>query len=173
MTYDLNDPREYLQAKECLERMEQRARPVIFEVITDDFKALDNILQTASSCHLEVEFNQPRRSKTTSQNNYLHFLCRCYAAGYGITFIEAKELVLKREACPDVFVTHKTNELGYEISTCRSVDSLTKDEASHVIRNFIEWARIKTCGLIELPSPDDHAHIRYWKNKISMAKNHI
>ena len=173
MTYDLNDPREYLQAKECLERMKDRGRPVVFEVTTDNFNALDDLLQTASACHLEAELNQPRRPKTTSQNNYLHFLCRCFAAGYGITFTEAKELVLKRQACPDVFVKHETNKLGFVISTCRGVEDLTKDETSHVIRNFIEYARIKTGGLIELPLPDDKAHIRYWKNQISIVKNFI
>lgn len=170
MTYDLNDPREYLQAKECLERMEQRARPVIIEVKTDDFEVLDNILQTAASCHLEVKINQPRRARTIPQNSYLHFLCQYFASEYGCTTAEAKEVYLKRQACPEIFAEHVVNKHGKAITTYRSTASLTIDETSSAIRNFIAWAAI---GGYELPLPEDKPFIRFAENQISMAKNHI
>lgn len=170
MTYDLNDPREYLQAKECLERMKEKARPVVFEVKTEDNKALDALLQTATSLHAEISINQPRRARTKPQNSYLHFLCQYFASEYGCTTAEAKEVYLKRQACPEIFQRYVINKQGKTITTYRSTADLTLDETSSAIRNFIAWAAI---GEIDLPLPEDKPFIRFAENQISRAKNHI
>ena len=170
MTYDLNDPREYLQAKECLERMKGRGRPVRLEIETDDFSLLDKLVQYSASLHLEIELNQKRRARTLPQNSYLHFLCAYFAAEYGCTMAEAKEVYLKRQACPEIFARHVTNKRGQVITTYRSMTDLTLDETSSAIRNFIAWAAI---GEIELPLPEDKAFIRYATNEIQRTRNNI
>lgn len=170
MIYDTNDPREYLQAKECLGRMKDRGRPVRIEVETDDFNALDSILQHISSLHLEVQINQKRRPKTLPQNSYLHFLCQYFASEYGCTTAEAKEVYLKRQACPEIFAHRIINKQGKCVTTYRSTADLTIDETSSAIRNFIEWAAI---GGIPLPLPEDKGFVRYAENEIERARNQI
>jgi hypothetical protein len=170
MTYDLNDPREYIQAKECLERMKERGRPVRMMVESDDFDALDLLLQCAASLHMEIQVNQKRRPKTKPQNSYLHFLCQYFAAEYGCTSAEAKEVYLKRQACPEIFQRHVINKKGKTITTYRSTADLTLEETSSAIRNFIEWSTING---IPLPLPEDKGFVRYAENEIERARNQI
>ena len=170
MRYDLNDPREYLQAKDCVKRIRERQRTVVIEIRTDDHDAADAILQQAAYHHLEISLMQPRRPRTMTQNAYLHFLCQYFATEYGCTTAEAKEIYLKRQACPEIFADTITNKHGKTITTYRSTASLTLDETSSAIRNFIAWAAV---GDIILPLPEDKPFVRFAENRIDEAKNNI
>ena len=132
MRYDLNDPREYMEATKKL--------------------------QEAASRGWVVELKRWYKPRSGKQNNYLHFLCRYFATQYGCTEAEAKEYYLKRIAAPSVFAETKENKHGQTIVTYRSTASLSTGECMSAIRNFIEWAAI---GGYELPQPEDVAFQRY------------
>lgn len=142
MIFDLNDPRQYLEATEYL--------------------------QEAASKHWVVTLARKIKPKTTRQNNYLHFLCQYYATQYGCTASEAKEIHLKRYAAPGIFREYVENQKGVVIERYRSVATLSAAEISSAIRNFIDWALSQ--GGIELPEPDDMAFRRHAEKEIERCQ---
>lgn len=170
MTYDLNDPRDYNDAVQAVQRMRESKAVVELSVITEDYDAITGIMQAAAIHHIEISMQKKRRPKTDSQNRYIYFLCDYFATEYGCTKVEAKEIYLKRQACPDIFRTEKVNKAGQTIHTYRSVASLSVTEASSVIRNFIAWAEI---GHIALPLPEDRAFVKYAQRQIMRNAHNI
>lgn len=144
MRYDLNDPRQYLEA-------------------TDH-------LQKAASLHWIVEIKRWMKPRTNKQNNYLHFLCQYFASEYGCTTADAKEVYLKRQACPHIFAETVTNKHGETITRYKSTAELNIAETSAAIRNFIDWAAV---GGYELPMPDDKAFVRHAEYEIDKHQHLI
>jgi hypothetical protein len=144
MRYDLNDPRQYIEAT--------------------------NHLQEAASCHWVIEIKRWFKPKSNKQNNYLHFLCRYFATEYGCTTADAKEVYLKRQACPHIFAETITNKHGEIITRYKSTAELNIAETSAAIRNFIDWA---AAGGYELPMPDDQAFIRHAEYEIDKHQHLI
>ena len=140
MRYDLNDPREYLEATKRLQEFAARGAA--------------------------VELHPWKKPKTNRQNNYLHFLCRYFAAMTGYTFSEAKEVYLKRHAAPHVFAETKVNKLGETIVSYRSISDLSVAECTAAISNFIEYAAL---GGVELPMPDDKPFVRQAEREVEDA----
>lgn len=137
MIYDLNDPRDFLDASTYFEEACQQ------------------------KCKIEMRY--PRRVRTSSQNRFYHFMLRYFACQYGCTETEASEIYMKRHACPHIFARDITNKFGRRFKTYRSSADLTTEEMSSAIRNFMAWASI---GGIEIPNPDDHASIKYCEREI-------
>ena len=144
MIYDFNDPLQYLEAM--------------------------RIIEDATERKLKLEIKKVRKMKTIPQNRYIYFLCQYFATEYGCTTNEAKEVYLKRQACPHIFREVKVNKYGKEIETYRSIASLTIDEMSSAIRNFIDWA---ARGEIELPLPYDRPFQRYAQQQIEKLEGYI
>lgn len=140
----MNDPREYLEAADHL--------------------------QKAAAQHWVIEIKRWRKPKTNKQNNYLHFLCQYFATEYGCTTAEAKEVYLKRQACPHIFAEPIVNKHGVTITRYKSTAELNIAETSSAIRNFIEWA---ATGGIELPLPDDIAFRRHAEYEIERNQHLI
>lgn len=137
MIYDLNDPRDFLDASAYFEEACQQ------------------------KCRIDI--SRPRRVRTSPQNRFYHFMLRYFACQYGCTETEASEIYMKRQACPQIFEREITNRFGKTIKTYRSSADLTTEEMSSAIRNFMVWASI---GGIEIPNPDDHASIKYCEREI-------
>ena len=144
MRYDLNDPRQYLEA-------------------TDH-------LQQAAAQRWIIEIKRWRKPRTNKQNNYLHFLCQYFASEYGCTTADAKEVYLKRHACPHIFAETVVNRHGQSITRFKSTADLNTSETSAAIRNFIDWA---ASGGIELPLPEDNAFIRHAEYEIDRNQHLI
>ena len=144
MLYDLSDPRDMLE----------------FQTAVNE----------AIQFHKKVSLTRVKKSRTYRQNSYLHFLCDYFATQYGCTKSEAKEVYLKRYACPDIFAVQKLNPKGQLITTYRSTADLNIEEESSAIRNFIEWAAL---GDIELPLPTDTGFRRYAERQIEKNQSMI
>lgn len=144
MIYDLNDPRDYLEASK--------------------------VFSDACEQKRKIELRRPRKSRSSSQNRYYHFMLRYFAVQYGCTETEASEIYMKRQACPMIFGRTKTNRLGREIQTYRSSADLSVEEMSSAIRNFRAWA---TIGGIEIPDPEDTASIRWCEREIERNESMI
>lgn len=79
--------------------------------------------------------------RTTSQNKYLHVLCRILATDIGVTEAYAKQVYLKTLACPDIFVTMTKDPIAKEmVKVVRSTKDLTIPEMRKVIISFRDWA---------------------------------
>lgn len=137
MIYDLNDPREYMEACDAF--------------------------QAAVDKKCKIEIRKPRKPRTTKQNSFYWFMLQYFACEYGCTTTEASLIYMKKEACPDIFERTVKNKYGKEFKTYRSSADLTSAEMSSAIRNFTAWA---AQGGIMIPDPDDHQAIRYCQHVI-------
>lgn len=144
MIYDLKDPRDYMQALDTIQR--------------------------AAQSKTRIEIRKPHTARSGIQNNYYHFMLRYFASEYGCTINEASEIYMKRQACPHIFEREKINRMGKQIKTYRSSADLSVEEMSSAIRNFRAWAEM---GGIIIPSPDDHASIRYCEKQIEKNESMI
>ena len=144
MIFDMNDPRDYIQALDTVQKaVQDKAR---------------------------IEIRRPRTARSGRQNNYYHFMLRYFASEYGCTVNEASEIYMKRQACPHIFEREKTNRLGRRIKTYRSSAELTVEEMSSAMRNFRAWAEM---GGIQIPEPDDYAAIKYCERQIERNESMI
>lgn len=144
MIYNLNDPREYLEACEFFEN--------------------------AVAKRGKIEMRSPRKRRSTKQNAFYYFMLRYFAVEYGCTVTEAALIYMKQIACPDIFEVTTINKFGQEIHTYRSSADLTTAEMSSAIRNFMAWA---ASGGIIIPEPDDHESIRYCERIIEQNESMI
>jgi hypothetical protein len=112
--FDLNDPRDYNQACDYIQ------------------KGVEN--------KWKVEIKRCIKKRTSEQRGYLHFLISYVALQYGCTAAYMKEVYLKQHACPHIFDTGKVDRGGNPIY--RSESTLTSIEESNVIQNFRDWASI-------------------------------
>ena len=137
MIYNLNDPRDFLEAS--------------------DF------FNSACRDKIKIEMRHPKKTRTSPQNRFYHFMLRYFALQYGCTETEASEIYMKRQACPQIFEQTKINRFGNEIKTYRSSADLSSSEMSSAIRNFMAWSSI---GGIEIPDPDDQQSIKWCEREI-------
>lgn len=144
MIYDLNDPRDFLEASSFFEK--------------------------ACNKKCKIEMRPPRRVRTSPQNRFYHFMLRYFALQYGCTETEASEIYMKRQACPQIFEQVKVNRFGKEIKTYRSSADLSASEMSSAIHNFMAWSSI---GGIEIPEPDDHQSIKFCEREIERNQSMI
>lgn len=144
MIYDLNDPRDYLDACTVFEKACQEKR--------------------------KIEIRSPRRVRTSQQNRFYHFMLRYFACQYGCTETEASEIYMKRQACPHIFERTIMNRFGNTIKTYRSSSKLSSEEMSSAIRNFMAWSSI---GGIEIPDPEDTQSIKFCEREIERNQSMI
>lgn len=144
MVFDLNDPRDFLEAS--------------------------NVFEEACRKKCRIEIRSPRKRRTSPQNRFYHFMLQYFAVQYGCTETEASEIYMKRQACPQIFEQTKVNRFGNEIKTYRSSADLSSSEMSSAIRNFMAWASI---GGIEIPQPDDRAAIHFCQREIERSASMI
>lgn len=114
------------------------------------------------------ELTEKKRTRTLSQNNYLHLILSVYALEMGETLKYTKEHTFKKEINPDVFrferVNYKTSEVRED---WRSTANLNTKEMNLCIDRFRNHAA-KDLG-IYLPEPKDLALID--EIKIEIEKN--
>lgn len=144
MIYDLNDPRDYLDA--C------------------------KVFETACDKKSKIDIRRHSRERTSPQNRFYHFMLRYFALQYGCTETEASEIYMKRQACPQIFEQEKKNRFGNVIKTYRSSADLSSSEMSSAIRNFMAWSSI---GGIEIPDPEDRESIRWCEKEIERNQSMI
>lgn len=118
-----------------------------------------------------VEVKVKRSMRSLSQNSYLHVLISFFALEYGCSTEEAKIDYYKRLCNRDLFVRHKRNKQGKEISTVRSSSELTTDEMSLSITRFRNWSSAE--GGIYLPSADEHNYLTYCQQQIENNKDYL
>lgn len=102
----------------------------------DKFDAYANKLKDQGAC---VDLVKKRRSRTLSQNAYLHVIIGLVAKYVGDSDERMKKY-LKVGLLPSMFPIQKINLFGKVIAEIRSTTDLDKEEMSICINKAIEWA---------------------------------
>lgn len=130
-TYNLNDPRQYMQALDFIEYAKQ-----------------NNVL---------VTLEKKKESRTTQQNKYYWLVLKYFALQYGCTKTEA-ECHFKQIVNPDIFMRSYKDKRGAPMKIIRSTSDLSKQEMISAINNFIVYCGQNQ---IHIPRPEDQEMIRY------------
>ena len=141
--YKPNDPREFLAALDFLNYAKEQNIEIVLET-----------------------YSPPRSGK---QNKYLYFCLAYFAHCYKCTEAEAKEIYLKRFACPQIFERQFTLPNGKVETWYRSTADLSKEEMSKAIRNFRAYADAYN---IPIPDCNDSESIRYCEQQMQRTNNY-
>ena len=119
-------------------------------------------------------------NRTPKQNSYIHVLCRILAVEVGVTEHYAKYVYLKKNACPEIFISATKDKItGKMEEVVRSTKDLTIPEMRKAIMRLREWASneldcylpdatIKDDGTVEFKSEKDK--IAYHQAEITTSK---
>lgn len=95
-----------------------------------------------------------KRSRSLSQNAYLHVILGGFALQYGESPEYCKTQFFKVLVNPHLFVVDKDDKFRGRIKVCRSSADLTTEEMTEAIERFRNWAS-KEVG-VYLPAPHEH-----------------
>lgn len=136
MIYDLNDPRQYMDALDFIEHAKQNK--------------------------IQISLENKKQQRTTQQNKYYWLILRYFGLQYGCTKTEA-EYYFKQICNPDIFCRKKKDKEDRIIYIVRSTSQLTKQEMISAINNFSVWCSQRQ---IELPRPEDKEMLRYAEQQV-------
>ena len=136
MIYDLNDPRQYMDALDFIEHAKQN--------------------------NSQISLENKKQQRTTQQNKYYWLILRYFGLQYGCTKTEA-EYYFKQICNPDIFCRKKKDKEDRIIYIVRSTSQLTKQEMISAINNFSVWCSQRQ---IELPRPEDKEMLRYAEQQV-------
>ena len=136
MIYDLNDPRQYMDALDFIEHAKQN--------------------------NIQISLENKKQQRTTQQNKYYWLILRYFGLQYGCTKTEA-EYYFKQICTPDIFCRKKKDKEDRIIYIVRSTSQLTKQEMISAINNFSVWCSQRQ---IELPRPEDKEMLRYAEQQV-------
>ena len=134
-----------------------------------DYLAALDFLNYAKENDLEVVLDTYSPPRSGRQNRFLYFCLAYFAHCYNCTEAEAKEIYLKRFACPQIFEQQFTMPNGKVETWYRSTADLSKDEMAMVIRNFRAYADAYN---IPIPDSDDKDSIRFCEQQMQRTKHY-
>ena len=118
-----------------------------------------------------IEVKEKKRTRSLSQNSYLHVILSYFACEYGCTMEEAKLDFYKRTCNKDIFVEKVTNKFGREIERVRSSASLDTGEMTTTIERFRNWS--SSVAGIYIPSPYEHEFLIHCKQVIEQNREFV
>ena len=136
MIYDLNDPRQYMDALDFIEHAKQN--------------------------NIQISLENKKQQRTTQQNKYYWLVLKYFALQYGCTKTEA-ECYFKDIVNPDIFIRTYIDKHNVKLKIRRSSSDLSKQEMTSAINNFIVYCDQHQ---IHIPRPDDQEMIRYAEQEI-------
>ena len=112
-----------------------------------------------------------KRSRTLSQNAYLHVCLGCVALELGESMDYVKRQYFKLLCNGDLFIRQRHDKiLQREVKVLRSSADLTKEEMSIALDRFLSWSAEQG---IYLPSPDEKEVIFAMQNEIERNKRYL
>ena len=128
-----------------------------------DMLEILDFINKAKEQGFDIVLSKYYKKRSNLQNRYLHLALGYFAHCYGCSLTEAKEIYLKKYACPDIFLVETTDKEGNPVSYYRSTASLNTVEMSNAISNFIAYASVNG---IDIPAPDDELGIRFCERQV-------
>lgn len=134
-------------------------------------KAIDRVKNLLDK-KAKFEVLEKKKSRTYSQNNYLHLILGWYALEYGDTLEEIKQEHFKKIVNPDLFKTefinYKTGEVRERWKSTTELNTKDFSTATERFRNY----SAKTLNLY-LPEPKDLVHLEEISNQLEQYHNKI
>lgn len=119
-----------------------------------------------------IELKEKRKTRSLSQNNYLHLILSWYALEMGETLEYTKQYIFKSEVNPDIFyfdfINRKTGEIRKELKSTSIIDTKDMTTAIDRFRNFSSIQH----G-IYLPDPEDLINLREMERQIEYQKQYL
>ena len=120
----------------------------------------------------KIEIKEKSRTRSISQNNYLHLILGWFALEYGETLEYTKQIIFKQWVNPEIFKTEFVNQKTGEFrEEWKSTKHLTKDEMTTAIDRFRAYS-VKNMNLY-LPEPNDLALLEEIENQLEEYSNKI
>ena len=120
----------------------------------------------------KIELTKKSKTRSISQNNYLHLILGWFALEYGETLEYTKQIIFKQWVNSDIFktefVNHKSGEFREE---WKSTKHITKNEMATSIERFRNYS-VKNLNLY-LPEPEDLPLLEEIKNQLEEYSNKI
>ncbi len=139
--YNLNNPNDYLKIFKDIEKYKENKQV--------------------------IEIRKFHPIQTDKQQRYIHFMISYFAWKNGETFYETLHNI-QLHVCPVPFFTGEKDKQGN--GKFRPLSALTTAEASSVIRNFLDYA--KMCGT-PIPEIDDKVGLAYCMKELESADGWI
>lgn len=114
-----------------------------------------------NKCLIEMKKFHP--IATDKQQHYLHFMINYLALKTGDTFYSTLREI-QRRICSHIFYTEERDKQGQRIY--RPLTSLNTAQASSVIRNVIDYARVRD---IMIPEPDDKVSLKICERELESS----
>jgi len=112
-----------------------------------------------------------KSKRSRNQNNYLHLLFSAFAIEYGCSLDHVKQVILKEDVCPDVFMYERTLKSFEVVPHKRSTSDIPKEKMTECIGRFKEWSA-KEAG-IELPDATDQGWLRSIELEADRMKHYL
>jgi len=119
-----------------------------------------------------IELKEKRKTRSISQNNYLHLILSWFALEQGETLEYTKQITFKTEVNPDIFIydfiNRKTGEIRKDLKSTSIIDTKEMTTAIDRFRNFssIQFG-------IYLPDPEDLVNLREMERQIEYQKQYL
>ncbi len=141
------------------------------EIELDQRKAKER-LEWLISKSKRFELKEKRKSRSLSQNNYLHLILSYYALEMGETLEYVKQEIFKKIINTDIFKYERINRMTGEIrDDWKSTSGMDTKQLTTAIDRFRNHAS-KDLG-IYLPEPKDLALIDQMQNEIQNQKQYL
>lgn len=100
-----------------------------------------------------VEIKEVRKTRSLSQNRYLHLILAWFAYQTGYTVEETKQYIFKKIVNPDIFYIENFTGAFGEVERWRSTRDLNTKEMTTAIERFRDYSALEAG--IYLPEPKD------------------
>lgn len=100
-----------------------------------------------------VEIKEVRKTRSLSQNRYLHLILAWFAYQTGYTLEETKQYIFKKIVNPEIFYLENFNGKFGEVERWRSTRDLNTKEMTTAIDKFRDYSSLEAG--IYLPEPND------------------
>lgn len=123
-----------------------------FKNEADRYKAKE-YLNRLLSLEKTVEIKEVRKTRSLSQNRYLHLILAWFAYQTGYTLEETKQYIFKKIVNPEIFYLENFNGKFGEVERWRSTSDLNTKEMTTAIDRFRDYSALEAG--IYLPEPKD------------------
>lgn len=120
-------------------------------------------IDKAKEAGYALEIKKFHPVQTDKQQAYIHFMLSYFSCRYGQTFVSTLR-ELQTNICPHIFETGRKDDNRNPLY--RPLSSLNTQEASSVIRNFLDYSSMAG---INIPTEDDKEAISYCKREVESA----
>lgn len=116
-----------------------------------------------------IEVKEVRKTRSVSQNAYLHLVLSAFGLEYGYTLDEVKQYIFKEHINSDLFYNGEKHGLVV-VKDWRSTADLNTKEMTTAIDRFLDYSAKNG---FRLPQPEDLVWINQIQNEVENNKRYL